>query len=166
MPRRARQLRSQPRTQPGDRPARPALRRRPGGFTLVEALVAATVLGVVVLAVLSSVSTAHTMSFEGQKRVLAAMAADDLLLELSTLEYADLAARDGFEQPVGEMATLDGEAYPETFWSIGRSVSVEAQSVSEPALGVTVTGVLVTVTASDERGPLVSLAAFIPEPAP
>lgn len=148
----------------GRRVSRAPLRGR-CGFTLIEALVASTVLGVVVLAVLSSVSAAHTMSFEGQKRVLAAMAADDLLLELSTLEYADLLLRDGTEQSVGAMSTLDGEAYPDTFWAIGRSVTVVETTVQEEALGVSIRGALVTVTAQDENAVLVTLQAFIPEPA-
>lgn len=151
--------------EPRNRRARVAPRRCLGGFTLIEALVASTVLGVVVLAVISGVSTAHSMSFEGQKRVLAAMAADDLLLELSTLPYADLLARDETEQPIGGMTTLDGEAYPDTFWAIGRSVAVVETIVTEEALGVSVRGALVTVTAQDEHGALVTLQAFIPEPA-
>jgi len=150
--------------EPRNRRARVAPRRFLG-FTLIEALVASTVLGVVVLAVLSSVSTAHTMSFEGQKRVLAAMAADDLLLELSTLAYADLLTRDEMEQAIGSMATLDGEAYPDTFWAIGRSVAVVETTVTEETLGVSVRGALVTVTAHDEHGALVTLQAFVPEPA-
>src|SRR5215210_8122673 len=47
------------------------------GFTLLESLVAVTILGAVVLAATSAVTAAQKISFEGQKRLLGAIGAND-----------------------------------------------------------------------------------------
>lgn len=136
-----------------------------GGFTLLESLIAASLLVMVVLAVITGVTTAQQVSFEGQKRILGAMAADDLMGELVTLPYADLKDRDGWKQAPGAMTTLDGQAYPTTNWAVGRSVSVQEEIKTEPALGVSIKGLRVIVTAQDADQDLLSIEMFVPEPA-
>lgn len=135
------------------------------GFTLLESLFAATVLGIVVIAVISAISTAQRISFEGQKRLLAAMAADDLMIELATLPYSTLKTKNGLTQAPGAMTTLDGEGYPESFWTIGRSVSVSEKVVTQNDLNVNIKGLEVVVTAVDDSADLVRLEMFVPEPA-
>lgn len=127
---------------------------------------AATVLGVVVLAVISAVTTAQRLSFEGQKRLLATMAADDFMIELTTVPYNQLKTMSLAEQAVGAMATFDGAAYPGSFWAIGRRVEVEPETVNDPGVGVSISGVRVTVTAFDAGTDLVHLTMFVPEPMP
>lgn len=140
--------------------------RRDQAFSLIEALVASTLLGVVVLAVISAVSAAQSLSFEGQKLILASMSADDLMAELVTIPYGDLKLRDGVSQPIGGLATMAGDPYPSTFWALGRAVSVAEEVITEPDLGVSVRGLRVRVTTRDEFRDLVSIETFIPEPAP
>ena len=140
-------------------------RRQCRGFTLLESLFAATVLGVVVIAVISAISTAQKISFEGQKRLLAAMAADDLMIKLATLPYDTLKTKNGLEQGVGAMETLDGEPYPDSFWSVGRQVSVSEKLISQDDLQVKIKGLEVIVTAVDHSADLVRLEMFVPEPA-
>lgn len=135
-------------------------------FTLLESLFAATVLGVVVIAVISAISSAQRISFEGQKRLLAAMAADDLMIELATLPYNTLKTKNGLTQDPGEMQSLDGEAYPDSFWSVGRTVSVTETVVTQRDLDVNIKGLQVVVTALDDSADLVRLEMFVPEPAP
>lgn len=152
---------------PGSNPRRRAdeLRgaRRVRAFTLLESMMAASLLSVVVLAVISGVSAAQRLSFEGQKRILAAMAADDLMLELVTLPYSELKLKDGLTQPTGHIVGLDGEAYPATFWSLGRSVLVQEQIMAEPKTGVAIKGVRVVVVAQDAERPLATIETFVPE---
>lgn len=138
---------------------------RAGAFTLLESLVATALIGVIVIAVISSVSTAQKLAFEGQKLILASMAADDLMLELVTLPYDELKLKNNLTQSPGSMASLDGQVYPGTFWAIGRTVSVQDETITEPALGVMIKGVRVTVTASDEFRSLATLETFVAEPA-
>ncbi len=135
------------------------------GFTLIENLMAAVVLGVVVLAVGLAVSASQKASFEGQKAILASMAADDLMSELRAVAYDDLPLHDGLFQAVGEITTLAGAAYPETYWPIGRRVSVADAQIQEEGLGAYVDGRLVTVTVFDEVRDIISLETFFPEPA-
>lgn len=129
-------------------------------------MVASALLGIVVLAVISSVAASQQTSFEGRKQILAAMAADDLMLELVTLPYEDLRLQDGFSQPAGSMATLSGAAYSDAAWALSREVGVVEQTLSDPGLGVAVKGLRVNVAVSDEHRVLASIETFIPEPAP
>lgn len=138
--------------------------RRVAGFTLIESLVATTLLGVIVIAVIAAVASAQRLSFEGQKQILAALAANDLLTELATLPFSDLAAKDGMTQAIGALETLDGETYPEVFWPLGRTVSVQEELVTEPDLGIQIRGLRITVSASDDARTLATIEAFIPEP--
>jgi len=139
---------------------------RKRGFTLIEALVASTLLGMIVLAVISAVSASQRLSFEGQKQLLGVMAADDFLAELVTLPYDDLKLKHGLVQPTGELKTLDGHPYPHVNWPISRRVVVQEQTITEPALQIQIKGLRVAVTASDEMRDLAMLETFVPEPAP
>lgn len=139
--------------------------RRRRGFSLMEALMAATVLGVTVLAVISAVSAAQSVSWDGQKRILASIAADDLMIELITLPYEDVKSEDGRLEAVGEMESLDGAPYPDSFWAIGRSVTVEETVINEPGMDVAIKGLEVTITSFDEGADLATVEMFIPEPA-
>lgn len=136
-----------------------------GGFTLLESLVATTLIGVIVIAVISAVMTAQKLSFEGQKLILASMAADDLMLELVTLPYNELQGKDGLIQAPGSIMALDGGVYPSTYWAIGRAVTVKNKTITDPILGVMISGLEVIVVAQDEFRPLATLQTFVPEPA-
>lgn len=141
-------------------------RRRAQGFTLLESLIAATLMGVVVLAVITGIVSAQQVSLEGQKRILASMAADDLMLEMTTLPYINLQGLNGFEQTLGALESLDGEPYPGTFWALGRRVAAEQTTYDEPRLGVTIRGMRMSVTVFDEFTDLLTIETFIPEPSP
>lgn len=135
------------------------------GFTLLESLVATTLIGIIVIAVISSVTAAQQVAFEGQKLILSSMAADDLMLEIITLPYEEIVLRDGLTQAPGAMVSLDGQAYPDTFWAIGRSVTVEQHTITDASLGVKIEGLRITVTAQDEFRALATLETFVAEPA-
>lgn len=138
--------------------------RRGRGFSLLESLLAVTVLGVVVIAVTSAVTTANALSFEGQKRILAAIAVDDFAIEATTLPYDTLKTLNGTEQKIGQMTTLDGVAYPPLFWSIGREVSVTEQTIQDQGLGVSVKGLVIVIRAVDDHGVIFEAQTFIAEP--
>lgn len=140
-------------------------RRRARAFSLLEALVASVALAVIVLAVGSAVSAGRQQSREAEVTILATIAADDLMSELSTLPYADLSKHNGLSQSPGAMKTLTGAAYPATYAEIGRSVLVENSTVTEQTLGVIIVGKRVVVSAHDQNRILASLETFIPEPA-
>ncbi|MBL8746156.1 MAG: hypothetical protein JNK58_07350 [Phycisphaerae bacterium] len=133
-------------------------------FTLIEALVASTLLGMVVLAVISAVTTSQQLSFEGQKQILAAMAADDLMAELVVLDYENLKIKDNLDQPVGSIQTLSGNAYTATAWALGRRADVTEQLLYYPELNIWVKGLRVVVEVRDASRTLATIETFIPEP--
>ena len=134
------------------------------GFTLLESMFAATVLGIIVLAVFAAVTSSQRISFEGQKRLLAAMAADDLMIELSTLPYHELRLRDGLSQAPGAMQTLDGAPYTDAFWAVGRRAAVTETTI-DAGMDVRVRGLRVVVTVEDDSAELATVEMFVPEPA-
>lgn len=136
-----------------------------GAYTLLEALFASTILSIVVLAVISAMSAAQMHSFEGQKTILAAIAANNHLSELVTLDYADLRARDGQAEAVGGLVTVDGVTYPDPFWALGRSILVEETVQEIEELSTEITGLRVVVTVHDDARDLASIETFVPEPA-
>lgn len=145
---------------------RPTSRRRDRrAFSLLEAMIACVVLGISVLALCSAIAAGQRTSIDGQKRVLAAMAANDLLSELSAEPYADLDKHNGRAENVGELATLDAAEYPVTYWLIGRRLLVEEQIIEDEDLGVAIRGRRLVVTAFDDERDLLSVERFIAEPA-
>ncbi len=134
-------------------------------FTLIEALVASTLLGIVVLAVISAVTTSQQLSFEGQKQILAAMAADDLTAELVVLDYDDLKLQDNVDQPTGSLETLGGSDYTDVAWALGRGIEVTEETLYYGDLDVWITGLKVVVEVRDEFRALAVIETFIPEPA-
>lgn len=133
-------------------------------FTLLEALVASVILGASVIAVVSAMSTAQKLAFEGQKRVLGAMAANDLLIELSTLDYSVLRAHAPINHTMGQMLTTDGAKYPESFWAVGRSATFEETKFRDSKSDAIIRGVKVLVTCRDEDKSLCTIEAFFTEP--
>lgn len=136
------------------------------GFSLLEALVASVVLAITVLAVGSAISAGRQQSIEGEKQILAAMAAQDLMSELRSVPYASLSNYNGLNQAPGAMATLDGRAYPDTYWLVGRAAVVENATVTYAPLGVVVHGKRIEVSVRDEARVLATVETFVPEPAP
>lgn len=142
-------------------------RRRNRAFTLIEAMVAISVLSLSVLALSSAVAAGQQASLEGQKMVLGALAVSDMMSELSSVSYNNLASYDGRNAVPGQMRTLDNAAYPSTYWAVGRRVSVKPTRFIEPGIGVEFGGLTITVLAVDAEGRTVASAErFVPEPAP
>lgn len=140
------------------------VRGRRRGFTLMEALLASTVLATLVLAVAAGMGASQKVAFEGQKRMLASIAANDLMSELSTVSYQELFSYNGLSQPVGSMETLDGAGYPQTFWSLGREVSVEHTTMADDDLDVPVPGAMVTVRVLDATAVVAEVSLFVSDP--
>lgn len=136
----------------------------PSAFSLIEALVASTLLGMIVLAMISAVTTSQQLSFEGQKQILAAMAADDLMAELVSLDYDDLKMKDNLDQPIGEVETLEGNMYSDVVWPLGRRIEVTEELLYYGELDVWVKGLRVVVEVRDEHRAMTTLETFVPEP--
>lgn len=134
-------------------------------LTLIESLIASAILLMAVLALTSALAAGQAAAIEGQKLLLGSLAVDDLLSELWSEDYDDLPSYDGVQDDVGEIATLDGEAYPDSFWMLGRRVEVEDRDIKSAKTGVIVRGRIVRVIAFDADRDLVSAELFVAEPA-
>ena len=134
-------------------------------FSLLEALVASAILAASVLAVISAMGAAQSIAFDGQKRVLAAMTANDLMGELHTLPYAELKTHEPINQPLGLLSSIDESAYPATFWALSRSATFTLTTKPAPVTGQTISGMDVIVSVRDSGAELCRLESFVPEPA-
>jgi hypothetical protein len=141
------------------------LRIRRRGLTLIESLIASGILLMSVLALTTAIAAGQASAIEGQKLLLGSMAVDDLLSELWGEPYDNLPNYDETTDPVGSITSLDGEAYPDSFWMLGRRVEVDSLDVKSADTGVIVRGRLLRVTVFDADRDLVSAELFVAQPA-
>jgi len=121
-------------------------------------------LALLVLGVGAAVSAAQNATMEGQKQIMATIVADDFASELMSLKYTDLAMHNGDLQNVGQLKTFDGDKYPKSYNWLGRRVSVNLVSITNPSLMVTIVGQRIIVTAFDNKRDLATVELFVPEP--
>ena len=162
--------------------------RHCAGFTLYGALAATAVLAVATLAVSHAVLAGHTHARHAEQEILASNLAEDLIEEVLQLPYADPDAppgteglgpepgenrRDrfdnvddyhGFSEAAGSLTNANGEAYPDRYQPLARTVTAQYQSLQLTGGGTPVQGVTVTVTVSDSGGELATLTRFVPAP--
>lgn len=144
-------------------PSRPRPAR--SGFTLLESLMATGVLLMVVVAVSAALAAAQRQSYEGQQRIAAGLAAEELMSRLLVVDYDDLPAWDGHSEAVGAMTNVAGHPLPDSFGGIGRRVTVTTTLRVVTNLSIRVRGRTVIVVAHDAADtPLAILTRFIPEP--
>lgn len=156
---------------PTRRPSpRRATRRRggaadPRGFTLIEALIASSILLGIVTAVTAAVVAGQQQAFEAQQRIAAALAADALMARLAALPYTDLPKWNGHHEPAGDMIDERGDAMPPAFDGVGREATIINTFRSFNPPDVNIRGVTIRVRAFDSVGnTLVTLERFVPEP--
>lgn len=139
-------------------------RRQPSGFTLLEAMMASSLLFVIVVAVLSAITSGQQHAYESHVRIAGTLAAEDLMGRLATESYNNLASWNGHTEAVGAMTDIKANAMPEMFDMIGRNVTVTTSLETLPN-GVKVRGSVITVNAYDNTGRAVcTLKQFVPEP--
>jgi type II secretory pathway pseudopilin PulG len=135
------------------------------GFTLLESLMAAGILLLVVVAVTAALTAAQRQSYEGQQRIAAGLAAEEMMSRLLVVDYNNLPSWDGHSEAVGDMTNVAGLPLPDSFDGIGRRVSVTTTLRVVTNLNIRVRGRTVTVVSHDSAdNPLAALTRFIPEP--
>ena len=135
---------------------------RGGGFTLAEVLAASVILAVTVVAITQAVLAGQMHTHDALHQARAASLAEATLERVLRLDYAELEDYDGFEQAAGDIRDLADEVYPAHYQGFARRVSVEAETVSVPALGPR-EGRRVTVTIEDGDGRSWQLSRFVAE---
>ncbi len=154
------------------------------GFTLMEAMIAAVVLAVAVVAVSQAIVAGQVQSHHARHIQRATMLAEEAIEWVLALPYDDPGGATspgpesgetsretfdnaddyhGFTQSAANLTDLAGEAYPAAFDGFARTITCQYTSITPAGLD-TVTGLLVTVTVTDARGGSWSVTRFIPEP--
>lgn len=134
------------------------------GFTLLESMLAASLLFVITVAVLSAITAGQQHAYEAHVRIAGTLAAEELMGRLSAEEYSVLAKWDNHSESVGNMVDAEGDPLPSMFVMLGRRVDITTTLVTLPN-GVKVRGRNVTVECFDRDNRVVAtVQQFIPEP--
>lgn len=144
--------------------------RRPSGFTLLEVLIASSILAFATLGLVQAVSAGQAQTIDALRRARATALAEAMVEEVLSKPYADpqgevtlgpdagesargdfdnLDDYHGFSEAAGALADSAGTLYPQPFQRFERSVAVQADTVSVPALGGGLDGLRVTVTVTE-----------------
>ena len=162
-----------------------AQRNRQRGFTLVEGLIAATVLAVAGAAVSVAISSGHMQGFEASRMQQGMMLAEEMMEYVLSLPYTDPDGAstpgpeanestpadfdnvddfDAYIELAGQVRDVAGVLYPEQYQVFSRSVAVQYGSETVAGFGGPIPGLLVTVTVTDNKGRQFVHTRFMPEP--
>lgn len=111
--------------------ARSAASRADGGFTLVETLIAATVLAIAVVALVTPLSLSAEKQREAALQTTAAALASQMMELMLTLDAEAVLAADGLEQTGGDITDSQGRPLNDPSLA-GFTIAVEADSVAIP----------------------------------
>ena len=170
---------------PGSVPERLARHgmRRHHGLTIVECLIAMTILSVVVLVTCHTLAAGHQHVHHGDRIALATRLGRDLLEEITARAYRDPTILTNFGPETGEArATFDdvddyhtyaeaagaltdfaANAYPADHQTFSRQVTVTATTQTVSALARDFPGLSVVVTVRARSGQAWQFSRFIPE---
>jgi len=158
--------------------------RRCRGFTLAEVLLAAAVLAVAVIAITQAVVAGQAASYAALHDSRGLALAEALMEEIVALPYDDPDGGgglgpeagendrtqfdnaddfDGYEESIGDVVDVAGNAYPVTFERFSREVTASFDTNSTADFG-DVDGLTVTVTVTDDKGRVWTISRFIAEP--
>jgi prepilin-type N-terminal cleavage/methylation domain-containing protein len=159
--------------------------RRNRGLTIVECLVAMTILSVVVLVTCHTLAAGHEHVHYGDRRSTAVRIGRDMLEEITARPYRDLATPThfgpetsetmrthfddvddyhGYAEALGSLTDFAASAYPEHDQAFSRSVTVTAATTTVTDLGRNFPGLSVVVTVRARSGEEWQFSRFIPEP--
>ncbi|MCH2145687.1 MAG: prepilin-type N-terminal cleavage/methylation domain-containing protein [Phycisphaerales bacterium] len=137
---------------------------RARGFSLVEALIALAILTMVFTAIASAIGAGTASAGEARTRVVATLAADELLAEILATDWDRLGDWDGHSEASGDAVAPDGRSEPARR-GMARHVLVHDETrLLEPS-GIEVPGRTVVVEVRDRDGRVLSrLERFMADP--
>ena len=134
------------------------------GFSLVEAMIALAILALVFTAIASAIGAGTASAGETRTRVVATLAADELLAEVLASDWDELTQWDGFTEPVGTGRAPDGRPEPARK-DLARNVQVIELTRTLQPVGIEVAGRSVLIEVRDDSGRvLCTLERFVPQP--
>ncbi len=159
--------------------------RRRNAFTLIEALIAATVLAVAVLAISMSLCAGHVQSREAVHGRRAIRLAEEMMEYIVSRPYYDPDGSGGegpeggetdvstfdnmddfdvYVDPPGALTDMAGNAYPLEYQAFRRSAEARYTTAAPGGLGASIPGLSVTITVSGPAGRRWRMTRFVPKP--
>ena len=153
------------------------------GITLAESMIAATILIIVVVAVLTAVNAGAIQMYESTHFQRGVSLAEELIESILALPYSDPQGPSnpgpepgetsvslfdnaddfhGYVEQAGQLRDAAGKLYPSEYQDFRREVKAEYTTQTAAGLG-TITGLMVTVTVSDKENNKWVLTRFMPQ---
>tara|TARA_B000000460_G_C21493288_1_gene382676 strand:- start:112 stop:561 length:450 start_codon:yes stop_codon:yes gene_type:complete len=135
------------------------------GLALLEVMIAVGILTFAVTAITSAIVAGQQHSLEAREKIIASIAAESLLSQLSQEPWETMDSWHGYIEDVGAISDPTGANLEGDWNRIGRNVSVIDSEVLVESLQVYIIGrtIVVNTFASDGRI-LTTVERFIPEP--
>ena len=134
------------------------------GFSLIESVLALSILAITFTAIASAIGAGTSSALEQRDQVTATLATEELLAEILAEDWNDLPSWNGFAAAPGESLAPDGKESPSRV-RIWRSATITDHTMELEPAGRQLEGRMVQIiTRSLEGRILVSVERFVPEP--
>ncbi|MBC8309280.1 MAG: hypothetical protein ISR75_04505 [Phycisphaerales bacterium] len=135
------------------------------GIALLEVMIAVGILTFSFATISSAIVAGQSQSLEARKTIIASVAAESLLSQISRESWETIDSWHDYREEVGTITDPTGILIGGDWDAIGRMVSIAETDMFIDSLRVYIMGRTVTVTVftKDEQS-LISVQRFIPEP--
>ena len=134
------------------------------GFSLIESVLALSILVITFTAIASAIGAGTSSALEQRDQVTATLATEELLAVILGEEWGELPSWNGFAESPGESLAPDGGESPSRA-RIWRSATVTDHTMQLEPAGRSLEGRMVRITTRTLEGRiLVSVERFVPEP--
>jgi hypothetical protein len=135
------------------------------GIALLEVMIAVGILTFAVSAITSAIVAGQQHSLEAREKIIASIAAESLLSQLSQEPWETMDTWHGYTEEVGTISDPTGASLEGDWNRIGRNVTVIDSEILVDSLQVYIVGrtIVVNTFARDGRI-LTTVERFIPEP--
>ena len=138
--------------------------RRARGFSLIESVLALSILAITFTAIASAIGAGTSSALEERDQVTATLATEELLAEILAEDWNELPSWNGFPEAPGGSLAPDGRESPSRV-RIWRSATVTDHTMELEPAGRQLEGRMVQITTRSLEGRiLVSVERFVPEP--
>ena len=133
------------------------------GFTLIEAMIAAVVLGIAAAGVLLPFTSGAAIRAEGAHRTLAAKLAGDLMEGIVKTPFEQIiAAYDGYAEPQGQVKDASGIVFTDSnYANFSRDVSCEYFNVLQESMNGELKFIRVIVRVYYRGGEIVTISRLV-----
>lgn len=137
------------------------------GLAMLEVLIAVGLLSISVSSITTAIVAGQQLSTEAREKVVASVAAESLMAQLTQEPWETLITWHGYTEEVGTITDPNEKSIGGDWNVIGRVVSVVDSEVEIDSLKVLIAGRTITVASFNKnKRILATVERFIPEPKP